>query len=40
MLVQASLRNTPLGTAVVLGLTEKQVRQITRDYCITFNRQR
>ncbi len=40
VLVQASLRNTPLGTAVVLGLTEKQVRQITRDYCITFNRQR
>lgn len=40
VMVQASLGATPKETAKVLGISEKSVRQLARDYHITFKRQR
>lgn len=40
LMVQAALGASPGAAALAVGITEKQARQIARDYHITFKRQR
>ncbi|WP_137971889.1 hypothetical protein [Pseudomonas sp. F(2018)] len=40
LMVQAKLGASPMAAAEAVGVTEKQARQLARDFRFTFNRQR
>lgn len=40
LMAQAALGASPSAAAIAIGITEKQARQIARDFNITFTRQR